>query len=75
MDMLASHKMVKHKAKGKDLNNDKVSFFLAPKNTEKATGRQQESEREATGRRKAAERKATGKPQQCNRGATGYHIG
>ena len=54
MDMLASDKMVKHKAKGKNLNNDKVSSFLAPKSAEKATGRQQESEREATGRRQAA---------------------
>ena len=71
MDMLASHKMVKHKAKGKDLNNVKVSFFLAPKSTKKAAGRQHESEREATVRRQAAERKATGKPQQCNRRATG----
>ena len=71
MDTLASHKMVKHKAKGKDLNNDKVSFFLAPKSAKKATRRQQKSEREATGRRKAAEKKATGKPQQCNRGVTG----
>ena len=64
MDMLASHKMVKHKAKGKDLNNDNLSFSLAPKNAKNATARQQESEREATGRRQAAERKATGKPQQ-----------
>ena len=71
MDMLASHKMVKHKAKGKNLNNDKVSSFLAPKSAKKAIGRQQESETEATGRRQAAEKKATGKPQQCNRGATG----
>ena len=71
MDMLASHKMVKHKAKEKDLNNYKVSFFLAPKSAKTATGRQHEGEREATGRRQAAERKATGKPQQCNRRATG----
>ena len=70
MDMLETHKMVKHKAKGKGLNRNKVSFFLAPKSAKKATGRRQESEREATGRRQAAERKATGKAQQCNRGAT-----
>ena len=50
MDMLQSHKMVKHKGKGKDLNSDKVCVFLAPKNTKKATGRRQETEREATGR-------------------------
>ena len=31
MDMLESPKMVKHKAKGKDLNSDKVSFCsMAP---------------------------------------------
>ena len=71
MDMLASHKMLKHNAKEKHLNSDKISFFLAPQSAKKATGRRQESEREATGRRQAAERKATGKPQQCNRGATG----
>ena len=71
MDMLESHKMVKHKAKGKDLNSDKVSFFLAPNSAKKATGRRQESKREATGRRQAAERKATGRPQQCKRAATG----
>ena len=39
MDMLESHKMVKHKAKGKDLNSDKFLFFLAPKSAKKATGR------------------------------------
>ena len=71
MDMLESHNMVKHKAKRKDLNSDKVSFFLAPKSVKKATGRRQESERGATGRRQAAERKATGKPQQYNKAATG----
>ena len=71
MDMLETHKMVNHKAKGKHLNRDKVSFFLAPKSAKKATSRREESEREATGRQQAGERKATGKPQQCNRGATG----
>ena len=70
MDMLESDKMVKHKAKGIDLNCDRISFFLAPKSAKKATGRQQESEREVTGRRQAAERKATGKPPQCNGAAT-----
>ena len=71
MDMLETHKMVKHKAKGKDFNRDKVIFFPAPKSAKKATGRRQESKREATGKRQAAERKAAGKPQQCNSGATG----
>ena len=69
--MLESHKMVKHQAKGNNLNSDKVSFFLAPKNAKKATGRRQKSERGATGRRQAGERKATGKPQQYNKAATG----
>ena len=36
MDMVDSHKMVKHKANGKDLN---ASFFLAPKSAKKATAR------------------------------------
>ena len=49
MDMLASHKMVKHKAKGKDLNNDKVSFFLAPKKGQKG-------DRQATEKRKGSDR-------------------
>ena len=71
MDILESHKMAKHKAKGKDFNSNKVSFPLAPKSAKRVTGRRQKSEREGTGRRQAAERKATGKPQQCNRGATG----
>ena len=57
MDVLQSHKMVKHKAKGKDLNSDKVPFFLAPKSAKEATGRRQESESQAT--------------EQCKRGATG----
>ena len=68
MEMLESHKTVKRKAKGKDHNCDKVSFFLGPESAKNATGRRQESDREATGRQQAADRKATGKPQECNRG-------
>ena len=45
MDILESHKMVKHKAKGKDLNSDKVSFLLAQKRAKKATGKRKGSDR------------------------------
>ena len=71
MEMLESHKTVKRKAKGKDHNSGKASFFLARQSAKNGTGRRQDSDREATGRRQAADEKATGKPQECNRGAIG----
>ena len=71
MEMLERHRTVKRKAKGKDHNSDKVSFFLAPKSAKNATGRRQDCDRQATGRRQAADPKATGKPHKCNRGAIG----
>ena len=49
MDVLESHKMEKHKAKGNDLNSNKVSFFLAPKSAKKG-------DRQATGKRKGSDR-------------------
>ena len=49
MDILESHKMVKHKAKVRDLNSDKVFFFLAPK-------KRQKGDRQATEKQKGGDR-------------------
>ena len=56
MEMLESHKSVKRKAKGKDHNSDKVSFFLGPKSAKNTTGRRQESDRQAIGMQQGSNR-------------------